>query len=34
MIKGKRRKAWIDQGQPSISDAKMNIHAKKMLLRL
>jgi len=28
----KRRKSWVDSGQPSISSPKPNIHAKKILL--
>jgi len=28
----KRRKSWVDPGQPSISTPKRNIHVKKVLL--
>jgi len=29
----KRRKSWIETGQPSTSTAKLNIHAKKVLMQ-
>jgi len=30
--KPKRRKSWVDSGQPSKSTSKPNMHAKKVLL--